>query len=942
MAAAIESTGRSSSENILTEVRKFLRGASNERPMGRESHTKSALYLLQTLPTARFAVLEHLCSVFDEAVSEHLMQLMLNNSENPVDENRGHLDGVIQDACGVLFNFIKTGPQAWAPIISSWSLELLGQISQKYASHRVVPHANSLNELLQLWMTCTPTKSLMEVATECFAAMIQGAPDTCVDALLEASVKYSPHFDWVVAHIGSCFPDTIITRVLMCGLKDFCHNGGRSADMEMMSEERIPKMASVVGILGHLASKHSQEIRQALMKLFEDSLNTNSDTLKVTTVPFLLQLASMSPMLLQILTTDLIQALTPSVLNKLSSQFANWKGSSSHEYESFLTLVIHLITMIDVGSYQVLQFFLNMAEPREKPGVEAPNTEVQQTCAVLLNRLVTELQRAVFHRHRDGKSDVPLLASLTPQAILITEMLLNSQGQKAECLVKLLSFVGLYNGEDCTAEILAYIITESKEWHQLKRFLELQLVKEVRLGDILGRTTCKLMAYLQPPIVYCPQRLLKNVLILLQRESKTENNSVIRSTLLFYMRENWESLIPLLSHTDLTVTMTTLKILEIVCLTRPMSSVSAIRVSSALIIVFFKSLELTDPHEAQLSVRVCKQCLHQLCHHSFTQCILLRFLLEGLTNRDTSFLFGAKRRTSDQTQHRDQHPKVSLLEENSKLGTTLTLPRSQSSVFHAGIIGSGLRSRSSGTGLLQEHVKRNKRCLLDILHTCSRQNFHHNVDVAMETDAVHSVPLRAKVRPLTLSGDLCRMIGSLVTELTTPDVLYNNRFWPEEDSLRFTVERDLYVWKVFEENPVLWDVIELFSGNSLAMCRCSPVLKSLVAALMNHFECSRLPHANDTPKQNESACRLIHCLSRSLLLPDPLKYVSELFALVTSYEAYLILLAVWKYMKENPPTEDPEEAKRRVCETRHTDVVRAILHSNIDKMGHLFFRFFKE
>ena len=34
-------------------------------------------------------------------------------------------------------------------------------------------------------------------------------------------------------------------------------------------DEKIPKMGSVVGILGHLASKHSQDIRAALMKLFQ-------------------------------------------------------------------------------------------------------------------------------------------------------------------------------------------------------------------------------------------------------------------------------------------------------------------------------------------------------------------------------------------------------------------------------------------------------------------------------------------------------------------------------------------------------------------------------------------------------------------------------------------------------------------------------------------------
>jgi hypothetical protein len=33
------------------------------------------------------------------------------------------------------------------------------------------------------------------------------------------------------------------------------------------------------------------------------------------------------------------------------------------------------------------------------------------------------------------------------------------------------------------------------------------------------------------------------------------------------------------------------------------------------------------------------------------------------------------------------------------------------------------------------------------------------------------------------------MIGTLLVEMTTPDVLYNNRFWPEEESLKMTVER---------------------------------------------------------------------------------------------------------------------------------------------------------
>ena len=41
----------------------------------------------------------------------------------------------------------------------------------------------------------------------------------CISALLETSVVHAPHFDWVVAHLGSCFPATLINRVLALGLK---------------------------------------------------------------------------------------------------------------------------------------------------------------------------------------------------------------------------------------------------------------------------------------------------------------------------------------------------------------------------------------------------------------------------------------------------------------------------------------------------------------------------------------------------------------------------------------------------------------------------------------------------------------------------------------------------------------------------------------------------
>lgn len=926
----------SSSKDILSEVRTFIAGTSNEKSISHESLARSALHLLQTLPVARHAVLEHLCSLFDEAVKLHILQ-----SDDPTGQDQGEsdLDGVIQDVCGVLFNFIKTNPMAWAPIISNWSLELLGHISCKYAGQCGLSPSSSLNELLQMWVTCKPTKSLMEVATECFAAMVGSAPDVCVDALLEASVKYSPHFDWVVAHIGSCFPNTIITRVLMCGLKDFCHHGNKRPDMETRGDEKVPKMDSVVDILGHLASKHRQDIRGALMKLFEESMKSDSEVVKVTTVPFLLELASRSDMLLQVLSTDLIKSLNPELLNKLHVNFEPWRRRNAPEYLSLISLVVQLIKKIDFTTLEVLEFLLGIASPDNTNNSPCP--EVQEVGAIILNRLIFELQRSVFHKRRNASIDVPFLSSLVDQSTNILRLLLDSKGARGDWLLRIVAYIGLYSGEDLTSDLMVYILCNATSHTQLCRFVQLQSIVEVKLGDILPvvvqKVTDKLRSYKIPQ----PNVILGNILAIIEWEKATKSVTE-RSTLLFCIKKQWEAFLPLLTNDDLHLVLETVKVINTLEIPTNISSANALRLCSTLLHFFFRSLEVEDTKVSSAMFHACRECLKFLCKETFIQCIALRFLIESLFIKDIAILFGAKRDLPISKFEKEKKNFQSLYDANRKQGLSTALHRSQSTVFHAGVIGQGLRPSASGPVLPKVHIDRNKQCLMSILRCCSHQTSHTEevtsptVEGAMEVDE----PLTAPPKGWLVSGDLSRMIGSLVTELITPDVLYNNRFWPEEESIQMTVERDLQIYKTMEDNPVLWQILDLYASSPLTMCRCSPVLKSLTASLMIHFESSREKNARNTPKQLEAASHLIRYLGKSCLLPAPLKYVSELFYRATSYEVYLLLLSVWKYMKEFPPTEDPDEVNTRGCEPRHVETIKAIMHNNIDTMGTFYGRFF--
>jgi len=66
----------------------------------------------------------------------------------------------------------------------------------------------------------------------------------------------------------SCFPEAIISRVLLCGLQDF-HMHSHPDVLTASAEPHLPKMGSVIGILSHLAVQHSSCLEQAMWAIVE-------------------------------------------------------------------------------------------------------------------------------------------------------------------------------------------------------------------------------------------------------------------------------------------------------------------------------------------------------------------------------------------------------------------------------------------------------------------------------------------------------------------------------------------------------------------------------------------------------------------------------------------------------------------------------------------------
>ena len=103
---------------------------------------------------------------------------------------------------------------------------LAGDLSSKHASRVVkLSGTGDIRGTLPYWLSVSGTSVLMKLTTQCIASLKESEwneeTEICVSGLLDASMKHGPTFDWVVAHVGARFPDTIIARVFSVGLREF-------------------------------------------------------------------------------------------------------------------------------------------------------------------------------------------------------------------------------------------------------------------------------------------------------------------------------------------------------------------------------------------------------------------------------------------------------------------------------------------------------------------------------------------------------------------------------------------------------------------------------------------------------------------------------------------------------------------------------------------------
>ncbi|KAL6261168.1 hypothetical protein P5V15_008692 [Pogonomyrmex californicus] len=909
-----------SPQDIVNEVRKFISGAIRpSHSTNTQDVTRTALFLLKNVPAARDAVLEYFCNVFFVAVTKYVRQIETNQNI-PIPE-----ETIIAEIHIILSNFINGNPEAWAPIISAWSLDLLGKLSSDYSKRGNLPVSAGINDFLQQWMSCRATRTLIDITAQCLQCLMHSDTESCIKALLDTSVLHSPYFDWVVAHVGSCFPNTVITRVLSCGLKDFCAMGYEH-------NVKNPKLNSVVGILGHLAGSHFQDIRKALLDLFEWSLeedvNLDEDTKKqkLATVPFLLNLASLSQTLLKAITSDVLQILRPDIIPRLALFAADWCKYFSDQPAALIDLTVHLILGCEQGASQIINILLDTSLNTSNVGYHSVNAaqNVKTICREILELILQEIDLLL----RTQSTNILLLSSIKQEISLIMPMLLNPNPLRVQTTVRLLSFLRSQN-PNVVVTIASYVLMKAQTTFHLAALVHLitnnvvqfatnksgtesilvghdyftqvleQALREIHYKNVIDKEDSK--------------QLFKNLTIMLKWE-KSNKVAILQSQMITRaLRVNLHQISSLLMKSD-DFDLTNDIVILLDLLSTPekdhiLDVELMLKLTRAVIQYFFSCIAQTDIIKKEQGVKMVCHLLKDLtCYSTSARVLALREILGNSINNEQAKYFGAKEKFVPRFEE------MLLLHQNHKQVTSTMLAQRHSSVFHAGVIGQGPRRPPPENLIDKEIISLNKMLLIDVIKACCSNQ---------ESDRY------------LINLDALTMVSLLLVELVSPDVMYNGLPWPDEEFTKVTIERDLQIRRKFKDVPLLWTLLELTAWYRPALAYCSVLLRGITATVMANWN-------------TEEGVSLVNIMALGQLLPPPLASIRDILPVLQPHQINTIMReCLWAYMRENVPSpalftrnEGTNIAWRDIDmsapNARFTDTLRLVLLANIHTLGSLY------
>ncbi|XP_060801009.1 integrator complex subunit 5 [Amyelois transitella] len=889
---------------LSTELNSFIYGVSKRNLQNALELTKVGISLLKNFPAARDAVLEYFAMVFHDAVS-----VAVNQADYATE---GTANASLESVSMIGPELCSLG-ESWAPFISPWCITLIMDIAKKMSN---VPNTTLQNT--------DPIRVLLDITTQNLTLLDSEERAKCIDMMLG-----SWGWSWAVGWVGRAEPALVAPRALAHG-----------ADA---AREVLAHLANHPPALVH--------IRTALVDLFHEAIKEDSKIEKKRDViPYLLNLASKSDIVLKALTQDIEQTLTDELMERVCALCATHRHSATWEGVGPATLVA-LLLRADVRCLLLL----------------LRHSQRNLFCRQLLEYLLQKLEHECLYPDKN----IPLLTSAAEEIDIVREKLLTGNKLEQFSLTRILilvcynlpsefvstiSYLLQYSRDDSKLALLVRIVSGTVTMHVPNDSMDMTIdtdryqnfIKtgvEYALRDAMISDTEIKRCFIEGCVPDDQKTYLHHFCLNIIKLLRWENSSrvphlrsrpfgrAVEANL--YRVGGALSEYTSLLRTKPECTMASLdemptchaiaEVLDRVDMSgtkSPPPSVEVIlKVVQATVKYFFRCLHQKAILDKLRGVQAACRLIRKLCLHSkVARALALRELLEGAMFRHEA-AFGS-RPASSMDKWPDDHLLIHL---NQKHGPITQLTQSHTSVFHAGIIGKGVRKQNeSDTGDIPPILTTNNELLMGALMSCMDGN----------------------------SGIVegATSLSLLLVELVSPDVMYNGLPWPDEDfTKQVSIERELYMRSVLERCCVSRAALRRAAAARPALCLASALLRAAAATLLHRRSAQLDRHTNSPELARERAAlaELLETMTLGQLLPHPLCHMLELAPELTASEIVQMLRdCLWNYTRDHVPSpalftcdstglhwRDPSTCKPPAT---YTDTLRLIIQKRISKLGHMY------
>lgn len=954
-----ETTEKRTHQVLLADVNSFLskHADDKDRLASLEERTDSATILLQLLPCARYAVLEKLGEVFLDEAQKYVVELERQNLDGLpafIENVSRKRDMQIRKIQQVLVSSIEANSKAWAPMIFQWAVQTLSQICGQYGTKR---HFSSLSleERFQMWLNCSATNVLLEINITCLNKIVQRNQENCLKCLLNATLSCTPYFDWALAHICSTFMDFIPYTFL-------CHALEAFSKQSRKAEIIIETMLSIFQLIH---KQKSSVIEDVIFKLYEESMVSSLDMKKkeshtmLCTIPFLLHICIQS--------VDLFIPIMDRFLQSVSHKnlLIIYEQSNKREdvlQRGMLRRIVDCLKMLDASSFKLIQFLIKYACKEDTILVkENPNLAeaVQNFCTVVLELLCLQLKTDVHtYVHRvqyplknksvDEATKNQFLSSLSAYTKQLTLQMLNTTGQKCTFLKTLISLMAIQEGVAKMVEVLITIFlnTDINSNYCLQYFME---IFESRKPDIRKDVFQKIFQTMEVFDDEYSHRqvnaLFSNLLTLIESE---KSDSIERRLSATYHIKLYVSQIAhvLASTSNRSVAITAMKVLQVLCSSELRISEYAVIAKSSVQYYFTRLNEMsvlsdrTDFDDLSNDLKSCDKLLVKVVsEYKVIQQFVIRLLLEYMLKKDEEEFA---------TDPEEAFIKVELVKSNY-------------SCIQGNRFNNNLTSISFKDGL-----RLNKRKLEEIhpqnaklIHSFFISTLSNLLSVSggfgtcnvMDTKHTNFLTTWGHHTFTRSFPSAYAYTATVIVELVCPEIT-PVMTWPDEDFLKYTIERDLKVKRRFDAQPVLWHILEVISSARPSLYHCSVILQSLLGMSLKFWQSNRKASSKSSPVELASVSKIMHILKQGGWLPAAYESIADIFHMIKPKEIYEILSAIWKYLKNTNFAADkfldrdqlgrPQLHVNNELLQHVRTVIKVIFLRNITELGHLYHRFLRD